>query len=104
MLSGPSAHIQRIAIGVLVLGVIGFFGRRLFIPETFGVYGHYRAAAIEEEAARPIRHMTNAPCFPCHEYEANLHLTGCTGPFPVSFVMDPWRTMWRAIEKQRPCR
>jgi hypothetical protein len=70
------SHVIRIALGLLLFAVVGGVGKYLLTPESFGQYGHYRADAIEEEANRDIRHWTNASCFSCHEYEADIHLKG----------------------------
>ncbi len=63
-----------ISIGVLAGG--GLFFKRLLIPDSFGVYGHYRANAIAEAALVPVRHGTNSSCFNCHPYEAKIHKKG----------------------------
>ena len=63
-----------ISIGVLAGG--GLLFKKLLIPDSFGVYGHYRADAISEAALVPIRHGTNASCFKCHPYEAKIHKKG----------------------------
>ncbi|CCK78452.1 hypothetical protein [Desulfobacula toluolica] len=63
-----------ISIGVLAGGGLVF--KKLFIPDSFGVYGHYRANAIAEAALIPVRHGTNASCFKCHPYEAKIHKKG----------------------------
>jgi hypothetical protein len=54
----------------------GLLFKKLLIPDSFGVYGPYRANAITEAALLPIRHGTNASCFNCHPYEAKVHKTG----------------------------
>ena len=38
----------------------------VLVPETFGLYGHYRAAAIGEEASKPLVHAGQANCARCH--------------------------------------
>lgn len=63
-----------LSIGVLTGG--GFLFKKLLFPDSFGVYGHYRADAITEAALVPIRHGTNASCFKCHPFEAKIHKTG----------------------------
>lgn len=63
-----------LSIGVLTGG--GFLFKKLLLPDSFGVYGHYRADAITEAALVPIRHGTNASCFKCHPFEAKIHKTG----------------------------
>ena len=76
MKSTYKSHVIRIALGLLLFAVVGGVGKYLLTPESFGKYGHYRADSIEEEANRDIRHWTNASCFSCHEYEADIHLKG----------------------------
>ncbi|MDH4046324.1 MAG: hypothetical protein OEY20_00360 [Gemmatimonadota bacterium] len=49
-----------IAAGALLLA------RRLLIPETFGDLGHYRAAALDTIAARPIKFAGRQACAACH--------------------------------------
>ncbi|WP_300455864.1 hypothetical protein [Desulfobacula sp.] len=63
-----------ISLGVLTGG--GLLLKHLLLPDSFGVYGPYRANAIAEAALVPIRHGTNASCFKCHAYEAGIHKTG----------------------------
>ncbi|MCP4118693.1 MAG: hypothetical protein GY737_25525 [Desulfobacteraceae bacterium] len=62
------------AIGLMA--VVGLLLKGLLVPDSFGVYGSYRADAIVEEAEKPIRHGTNASCFACHPYEAKSHKNG----------------------------
>ncbi|MBU1340401.1 MAG: cytochrome c3 family protein [Proteobacteria bacterium] len=63
-----------ISIGVLAGG--GLLLKRVLTPESFGVYGPYRADAIAEAALVPIRHGNNTSCFKCHSYETKVHKNG----------------------------
>jgi len=54
----------------------GLLFKKALIPDSFGVYGPYRADAIAEAALVPIRHGTNTSCFKCHPYEAKIHKNG----------------------------
>lgn len=65
-----------IVVGIVVMTAGGLLVKKLLLPESWGVYGHYRADAIAESAAEPIRHGTNASCFSCHPYEAGIHKKG----------------------------
>jgi len=63
---------MRLLIVLLSIGVMaggGFLFKKLLAPDSFGVYGPYRADAIAEAAFVPIRHGTNASCFKCHSHE-----------------------------------
>jgi len=94
-------------LGLILFGVIGFTAKTLLRPESFGVYGHYRADAIEEEANSEIRHWTNASCMQCHEYEAQIHKGGnhrtiscefCHGPY-ADHVTDGKKTGTLPVKK-----
>lgn len=61
---------------IIILGAGGLLAKKLFLPESFGIYGSYRADAIDEEVLLPIKHGTNASCFSCHPYEAKIHKIG----------------------------
>lgn len=59
-------HLIRLA-AVLVLGVVAFVAvRAAVVPKSFGQYGHYRAAAIGEIAAKPLGHAGHEVCEACH--------------------------------------
>ena len=74
--SSPLAHkkhIVRVAI-MLVLGlVILVLGRTVFVPDSYGEFGPYRAASVMEFRALPVRHGGNASCQTCHEDEHETH-------------------------------
>ena len=70
---------MRLLIVLLSVGVLaggGLLFKQLLLPDSFGVYGYYRADAITEAALIPIRHGTNASCFKCHAHEAKSHKKG----------------------------
>lgn len=90
MRSTHNSHVKRVVAGLVVAAVLGFVGSRLLIPESFGVYGHYRADAIMEEADREIRHWTNASCLNCHKYEAGIHLAGMHHTISCEFCHGPY--------------
>jgi hypothetical protein len=65
-LFGHKGHLVRVAAlfaaGVLVFLVL----QALLVPKGFGVYGHYRAGALEENRARPVSFAGRAACVECH--------------------------------------
>jgi hypothetical protein len=69
------AHIFRVAafFGVCLL----FFSvaRALLVPTDFGVYGHYRASALDDARARPIAYAGQAMCLECHGDVGDLRTT-----------------------------
>ena len=50
------------AIGLLVFAV----ARAELVPADFGKFGHYRASAVDEIAARPIHYAGQKACAECH--------------------------------------
>ncbi|MBW2611725.1 MAG: hypothetical protein JRE14_12200 [Deltaproteobacteria bacterium] len=90
MKSSNYSHVIRIVLGIVALAFLGFIGKTVLTPKSFGTYGHYRADAIEEEANIEIRHWTNAPCFSCHAYEANIHLNGRHKTISCEFCHGPY--------------
>ena len=57
----PLAVIFAVAITGLIVA------RQLLVPETFGKYGHYRAAAVGEIAEQEIVYAGAQACFECHD-------------------------------------
>lgn len=60
-------QISRLLIVFVVALVALLVMRRLLIPKTFGEIGHYRAAAIGENAALPIKYAGRGACRECHD-------------------------------------
>ena len=53
VLFGHRGHLLRVA-GLFAAGVLAFLVLQAFlVPKGFGVYGHYRAGALEENRVRP---------------------------------------------------
>jgi hypothetical protein len=60
-------HLLRLVV-LAAAGVVTFLAlRALLVPSDFGVYGHYRAGALEENRAEPIRFSGQDACVACHE-------------------------------------
>jgi len=61
-----AGHLFRLA-GVFLVAVLAFLGlRALFVPRSFGEYGHYRGDAITDIAALPIVYAGHQTCETCH--------------------------------------
>ncbi len=59
-------HLIRMAV-VFGVGLLVFFtARAVFVPKGFGELGHYRAAAITDNAARPLVYAGRETCEVCH--------------------------------------
>ncbi len=71
-----SKHIFRIFI--LLVAVIGgaLVGRILLVPETHGLYGHYRGASVLENARQEVRHGGSESCGQCHDDIKETHDEG----------------------------
>jgi hypothetical protein len=60
------AHVLRMAV-VFVAAIATFLmGRAWMVPADFGVYGHYRAGAIADIAARTPVYAGQRECVTCH--------------------------------------
>jgi len=89
---GPLQHAKHIVRAglLLVLGVVALvLGRSLFVPKTWGEFGHYRGANVAEQMDHPVVHGGNQACEECHpdEYEevtggvhASLACESCHAP------------------------
>lgn len=82
-------QIKRLLIALILFIALFFLLRYLLIPPTFGKFGHYRAEAIEDAAASPLKHAGRESCRECHEsvveelaagFHSTLSCEGCHGP------------------------
>lgn len=84
-----AGHLFRLA-AVFVAGLLIFLVIRGFlVPKSFGQLGHYRANAVTEIAARPIRFAGHESCEGCHAdvldkkkngKHAGVNCEACHGP------------------------
>ena len=84
-----AGHLFRMA-SVFAIGIVLFLVlRAIFVPRSFGQYGHYRGAALAEIAAKPIMFAGHGACEGCHTevYEvkskgvhAHVACEACHGP------------------------
>ena len=71
-----SEHLIRMAL-VLVAGAFLFLlVRAAVVPKSFGQYGHYRAAALDEIRARPVAFAGREICEACHDDVAKTKIQG----------------------------
>lgn len=58
-------------IPIIILAVAGLaaliVARQLLVPPTFGEYGHYRAAAVDDIASREMVYAGYQACYDCHD-------------------------------------
>lgn len=62
----PSQLIPPLILFALA-GVALIVARQVLVPATFGKYGHYRAAAVDEIAAKNGSYAGYAVCIDCHD-------------------------------------
>lgn len=63
-------HLVRMA-GLFAAGLVVFLVMQaLLVPEGFGVYGHFRAGALEDNRKRALTYAGRASCSECHSDEA----------------------------------
>ena len=84
-----AGHLLRFA-GLFVLAFLAFLViREYVVPKSFGQYGHYRAAAIGEIGARPVKFAGHQMCETCHVdvgdekkngKHAHVNCEACHGP------------------------
>jgi hypothetical protein len=66
-------HAYPVLAMLIALVTVGLTVRYLLVPETFGEYGYYRAAAMDDEKAIQPRHVGRAACLECHDDIAAIH-------------------------------
>ena len=87
----PRIPQQIISLCVLFsIAVTGFLiARKSFVPPTFGLYGHYRAKAVDEIKAKGTKYAGSEACIECHDviynlkaksYHKNVACEVCHGP------------------------
>ena len=84
-----AGHLWRMA-AVFAAGIVLFLvARSIFVPRSFGQYGHYRGAALAEIAAKPIMFAGHGACESCHTdvfdvkskgVHAHVACESCHGP------------------------
>jgi hypothetical protein len=82
-------HVFRAAILLLAVVVTLLLGRSLFVPETWGEYGWYRGAAVDDHRAKPVRHLGDEACAMCHDTEFEEHAAGVHAPVRCELCHGP---------------
>lgn len=60
-------HIQRLVIATFLGFTVLLTAKFLLVPKTFGQFGHYRGAAVDEIRAKKPNHIGKAACLDCHD-------------------------------------
>ena len=70
------AQLKRLfVLGVVVVSVFLVL-KYLLTPSSFGQYGHYRGASLEEVAMHPVKYVGSNTCNECHDTIVNMKLEG----------------------------
>lgn len=92
-----AGHLLRFAFLFVVAFVVFLVVRHFVVPKSFGQYGHYRANAMTEIAARPVHFAGHDTCETCHTdvfntkktgKHANVNCEACHGPL-ANHANDP---------------
>ncbi len=82
-------QIRHLLAPVAVIIIVYVVVRQLFVPAGFGLYGHYRAPSLIENAAVQTKYTGSEVCAECHEavvtdkkagYHRGVACEACHGP------------------------
>jgi hypothetical protein len=82
-------QIPRLALTFAVFVSLFLVLRHFLVPDTFGKYGHYRAASLIDNAGRTMNYSGQEACFKCHQdiqdkkagdVHSEIHCETCHGP------------------------
>jgi hypothetical protein len=59
-------HLFRMAVLFLGGTLLFIILRAVMVPRDFGVYGHFRAGALDDNRAVPLQYAGRAACADCH--------------------------------------
>jgi len=105
------AHLVRMA-ALFAAGLVVFLAvRQRFVPHDFGTYGHYRAGALDDARAKPIKFAGQRTCVECHSdvaerrsasHPAKVSCESCHGALAVHASGDSPATPGRP-DGRAPC-
>ena len=82
-------QVKRLSILLLVVVIVFIIATSLLTPKDFGLVGHYRAGAIQNNADKIMQYAGQETCADCHDdlwktknssYHKNLSCEVCHGP------------------------
>jgi hypothetical protein len=82
-------QIPRLALAFGIFISLFLVLRHFLTPDTFGKYGHYRAASLIENALPELHYAGQEACFKCHQdtedkksqdVHSEIHCETCHGP------------------------
>ena len=69
-------HLIRMVLLFVAVLVVFVIVRGVLLPEGFGVYGHFRAGAVDDNRVRPLAFAGAAACAECHEEAVGVRAGG----------------------------
>jgi len=90
-------QVRRLLVPCVIILGGSLVARHFFVPSDFGLYGHYRASSVVQNAEREIKFAGSAACSDCHDAEAAKKKSGyhqgvsceaCHGP-AAAHTQDP---------------
>lgn len=85
-------QVKRLVVLAAILIALLIIVRSILVPSDFGKYGHFRASAVDEIAAQPVKYAGHEICGDCHDdiaevkregYHKNIACEVCHGPAAV---------------------
>ena len=82
-------HIKRLILAFAIFISLFLVLRHFLVPDTFGKYGPYRAAAMDDYLPLEINYSGQKACFECHQdiedlkaqdVHSDIHCETCHGP------------------------
>jgi hypothetical protein len=82
-------QIPRLIIAFSIFIALFLLARHFLVPATFGQYGHYRAASLNDNSMPEIHYSGQQACFECHQdiedlkakdVHSDIHCEICHGP------------------------
>jgi hypothetical protein len=82
-------QLTRLALAFAIFISLFLLLRHFLVPASFGQYGHYRGASLEENASKEINYAGQLACFDCHQdiedmksqdVHKGIHCETCHGP------------------------
>jgi len=84
------SHVIKIALILIIGGVLAVLARSMFLPETMGQYGYYRGDDIKDQRNVELRSHTNESCYECHRPIRLIHKAGIHESVSCEFCHAPY--------------
>lgn len=104
-------HLTRPIVLAAIILVLFLAARAALVPDDFGVYGHYRAGALDDARAHAVQFAGHEACAECHDDVVESRLGGahekvgceaCHGPL-AAHADDPTEVSVVRPEPEKLC-